>query len=120
MRPKATAPRSFYRQVPTISYLVYTTHTHKSYKTSNDPSQQFSAPFKAGNYRQVQTCYKPTAQAQRKLQHFLVHTSTGEMGVLNTLNHRASAQRCLLLKHAIYVCVCQKGFLHNLQMGPIS
>ncbi len=28
-------------------------------QTSTDPSQQFSAPFKAGNSRQVQTCYKP-------------------------------------------------------------
>jgi len=25
--------------------------------TSTDPSQKFSAPFKAGNSRQVQTCY---------------------------------------------------------------
>ncbi len=27
--------------------------------TSTDPSQQFSAPFKAGNSRQAQTCYIP-------------------------------------------------------------
>ena len=32
-----------------------------------DPSQQFSAPFKAGNSRQVQTCYKIQNTAQRKL-----------------------------------------------------
>ncbi len=27
--------------------------------TSTDPSQQFSAPFKAGNSRQAQTCCIP-------------------------------------------------------------
>jgi hypothetical protein len=52
-----------------------------------DPSQQFSAPFKAGNSRQVQTCYK--IQHKENLQHYLVHTSSGETGVLPTLNHRA-------------------------------
>ncbi len=62
-------------------------------QTSTDPDQQFSAPFKAGNSRQVQTCYKPTVQRQRKLQHFLLDSATGEMGVLMTLNHWASMQR---------------------------
>ncbi len=59
-------------------------------QTSTDPSQQFSAPFKAGNSIQVQTCYKPQNATQRKLQHFLVYTGTGETGVFMTLNHRAS------------------------------
>ncbi len=36
-------------------------------QTSSDPDQQFSAPFKAGNSRQGQTCYKPMVQTQRKL-----------------------------------------------------
>jgi hypothetical protein len=30
-------------------------------------SQQFSAPFKAGNFKQLQTCYKPQNTTQRKL-----------------------------------------------------
>ena len=55
--------------------------------TSTDPDPQLSAPFKAGNSRQTQTCYKPTIQTQRKLQHFLVFTGTGETGVLMTLKH---------------------------------
>jgi hypothetical protein len=61
-------------------------------QTSTGLDWQFSAPFKAGNSRQVQTCYKPTVQTQRKLQHFLVYTSTGEMGVLMTLKHWVSTQ----------------------------
>ncbi len=39
--------------------------------------------------------------SQRKLQHFLVHTGTGETGVLMTLNHRASMHRCSQLAQAI-------------------
>jgi len=70
-------------------------------QTSTGPSQQFSAPFKAGNSRQVQTCYKPQNTTQRKLQHFLVYTTTGEMGVLMTLKHRASMQRCSQLARAV-------------------
>ncbi len=62
-------------------------------QTSTDPEQQFTAPFKAGNSRQVQTCYKPTVQRQRKLQHFLVYSGMGETEVLTTLNHCASTQR---------------------------
>ncbi len=63
-----------------FSVLLFTAFNviDKSYR-------QFSAPFKAGNSRQVQTCYKPQNTTQRKLQLFLVHTGTGEM----TLNHRA-------------------------------
>jgi len=61
-------------------------------QTSNDPDQQSSAPFKAGNSRQVQTCYKAMVQTQRKLQHFLVSISTGEKRVLMTLKHWASTQ----------------------------
>ncbi len=34
-------------------------------QASTDPSQQFSAPFKAGNSRQVQTCYIPQTTTQR-------------------------------------------------------
>ncbi len=66
-------------------------------QTSTDPDQQFYAPFKAGNSRQVQTCYKPTVQRQRKLQRFLVYSGTGETGVFMTLNHWASMQWCSLL-----------------------
>ncbi len=65
-------------------------------QTSTDPDRQFSAPFKAGNSRQVQTCYKPMVQTQRKLQHFLVYTSIGETGVLMTLKHWASTLAALL------------------------
>jgi hypothetical protein len=43
--------------------------------------------------RQVQTCYKPTVQRQRKLQHFLVYSGEGETGIPMTLNHWASTQR---------------------------
>jgi hypothetical protein len=32
-----------------------------------DPRQQFSAPFKAGNSRQAQTCYIPQNTTQRKI-----------------------------------------------------
>jgi hypothetical protein len=56
---------------------------------STDPSQQFSAPFKAGNSRQVQTSYKPQNTTQRKLATlYPVYTSSGETGVLMTLKHR--------------------------------
>ncbi len=55
---------------------------------STDPSQQFSAPFKAGNSRQVQTSYKPQNTTQRKLATlYPVYTSSGETGVLMTLKH---------------------------------
>ena len=37
-------------------------------KTSTDPCQQFSAPFKAGNSRQVQTCYISQEYNTKKLQ----------------------------------------------------
>jgi hypothetical protein len=56
-----------------FSILLFTTFNviNKSNRqVLTDPSQQFSAPFKAGNYRQVQTCYKPQNTTQRKLQHF--------------------------------------------------
>ncbi len=33
------------------------TSQQTSIYSSTDPSQQFSAPFKAGNSRQAQTCY---------------------------------------------------------------
>jgi hypothetical protein len=55
--------------------------------TSN-PSQQFSAPFKAGNSRQAQTCNIPYFVNTKKLQHETgLHTSFGEMRVLVTLIH---------------------------------
>jgi len=34
-------------------------------QTSTDPSQRFSAPFNAGNYRQAQTCYISQNTTQR-------------------------------------------------------
>ncbi len=71
-------------------------------QTSTDPDQQFSAPFKAGNSRQVQTCYKPTVQWQRKLQHFLVYSGEGETGTSTTLNHWVSTQQCSPL------CACKR------------
>jgi hypothetical protein len=71
----------------TISLLYNLQCYSQVLQTSTDPDQQFSAPFKAGNFRQVQTCYKPMVQTQRKLQHFLVYTSTGETGILMTLKH---------------------------------
>ncbi len=71
----------------TILYCTVFNIDDKSYSLRGDLDQQFSAPFKAGNSGQVQTCYKPTVQTQRKLQHFLVCTGTGEMGVLVTLKH---------------------------------
>ncbi len=79
-------------------------------QTSTDPSQQFSAPFKAGNSRQVQTCYKPQNETQRKLQHFLVYTGTGEMGVLMTLKHWVSTQW-----HSQLICKCFHLTLHKLR-----
>ncbi len=42
-------------------------------QTSTDPSQQFSAPFKAENSRQVQTCCKPQNTTQRKLTFSSLH-----------------------------------------------
>jgi hypothetical protein len=68
-------------------FIVQLSMLMTSLKTSTDPDQQFSAPFNAGYSREVQTCYKPTVQTQRKLQHFLVCTGTGETGVLMTLKH---------------------------------
>ncbi len=52
----------------------------KSYRQvlTTDPDPQFPAPVKAGDSRQVQTCYKPMVQQQRKLQHFLVYSGEGE------------------------------------------
>jgi hypothetical protein len=69
--------------------ILYCTAFNVDDKSYTDPSQQFSAPFKAGNTRQVLNCYKPTIQMQRKLQHFIVYTGTGETGVLMTLTHWA-------------------------------
>ncbi len=80
------------------NYLFYNLQCYwQVLQTSTDPDQQFSAPFKARNSRQVQTCYKSMVQTQRKLQHFLVCTGTGEMGVLMTLKHWASTQQHLQL-----------------------
>ena len=39
-------------------------------KTSTDHSQQLSAPFKAGNSRQFQTCYISQEYNTKKLQHY--------------------------------------------------
>jgi hypothetical protein len=82
-------------------------------QTSNDLRRQFSAPFKAGNSRQVKTCYKPQNTTQRNLQHYLVHTSSRETGVLMTLNHRASMlQRRSLLTHVVIFSLPQLKRLH--------
>jgi len=51
----------------TISLLFNLQCYWQVLQTSTDPNQQCSAPFKAGNSRQVQTCYKPMVQWQRKL-----------------------------------------------------
>ncbi len=70
--------------------ILYCTAFYVDDKSYIQVMTQFSAPFKAGNSRQVQICYKPTIQTQRKLQHFLVYTGTGETGVLVTLKHQVS------------------------------
>jgi hypothetical protein len=61
-------------------------------KTSTDLEQQFSAPFKAGNSRQVQTCYKATVQKTKETATFSSLAGMQEMGVSMTLNHCASEQ----------------------------
>ncbi len=54
----------------TFGFTILYWYNFQSYwqvfQISTDPDQQFSAPFKAGNSRQVQTCYKPTVQRKRK------------------------------------------------------
>ncbi len=69
-----------------FSILLFTAFNvdDKSYRQVLTP---VPAPFKAGNSRQVQTCCKPQIQTQKKLQHILVYTGTGETGVLITLKH---------------------------------
>ncbi len=76
------------------------------------PDQQFSAPFKAWNSKQVQTCYKTKVQRQRKVQHFLVYSSTGETGVLMTLNHWASMQKCSPLCVQTFSLLAMHKLLH--------
>jgi hypothetical protein len=70
-----------------FSILLFTELLVLMTQTSTDLSQQFSAPFKVGNSRQVQTCYKPQNATERKRQHFLVYIGTGETSVLMTLKH---------------------------------
>jgi hypothetical protein len=49
------------------SYMQTSLTYRQVLHTSTDPSQPFSAPFKAGSSRQVHTCYKPQNATQRKL-----------------------------------------------------
>ncbi len=44
--------------------------TYKSYRQVLTPCQQFSAPFKAGNSRQAQTCYIPQKYNTKETQFF--------------------------------------------------
>ena len=69
---------------------------HKSHRQVL--TQVFSAPFKAGNSRQVQTCYISREYNTKKTQHLTGSILLGEMGVLMTLNHRASTLQCSPLK----------------------
>jgi hypothetical protein len=39
-------------------------------KTSTDLDSEFSAPFKAGTSRQVQTCLQSTENTDKEIQHF--------------------------------------------------
>jgi hypothetical protein len=39
-------------------------------KTSTDLDSEFSAPFKAGTSRQVQTCLQSTENTHKEIQHF--------------------------------------------------
>jgi hypothetical protein len=75
-----------------FSILLFTDFNvvDKSCRQVLTPVNNSQLPFKAVTSRQVQTCCKPQNTTQRKLQHFLVQTGTGESGVLMTLNHRAS------------------------------
>ncbi len=60
-------------------------------QTSTVPSQQFSAPFKAVNTTQAQTCnisYNGNTKKSATLE--LVHTSSGETKILMTLTNRVS------------------------------
>jgi len=59
----------------------------KSYRQVLTPVNNSHVLLKLEITRQVQTCYKPHNTTQNKLQHFLVYTSTGEMGILMTLKH---------------------------------
>jgi hypothetical protein len=73
----------------------------QSYRQVLTPVNNSQLLFKAGNSRQVQTCYISQKHNTKKLQHFnWFKLAPGETGVLMTLNHRASEKQCLLLKRA--------------------
>jgi hypothetical protein len=77
-----------------LAYASYISISTSSYlqvvKTSTDPSQQFIAPFKAGNSRQAQSCYTSQHGDTKKVTCYnWFHTSSGETIVLMTLTHRA-------------------------------
>jgi hypothetical protein len=67
---------------------------YKSYRQVLTPVNNSQLLFKAGNSRQVQTCYISQKHNTKKLQHFnWFKLAPGETGVFVTLNHRASEKQ---------------------------
>jgi hypothetical protein len=58
---------------------------YKLYRQVLTSSKQLSAPFKAGNSQQVQTCYKPMEQRQRKTATFSSFLWYGRNGSFNNI-----------------------------------
>jgi len=105
------------RQYCTLVIKLLTSHIDKYW-----PCQQLSAPFKARNSRQVQTCYISHEYNTKKLQHFnWFKLASGETWVLMTLNHRASEKQHLPLKrqHFHFDVVLSFGILSKLWYSAV-
>jgi hypothetical protein len=70
-------------------------------KTSTDPDSEFSAPFKAGTSRQVQTCLQATENTHKAIQHFNCFFLDRRNGNPDDLETQSVNVKCSPLKRAV-------------------
>ncbi len=92
-------------------------------QTSTDPSQQFSALFKAGNSRQVQTCYKPNSNTKETTTFSSLHRyrRNGSSHDLETLSINTTTLATCARKHFHFWRSTSSGILSYLsETMPLS
>ncbi len=70
-------------------------------KTSTDLNSEFSAPFKAGMSRQVQTCLQSSENTQKEIQHFNWFILDQRNGNSDDLETQSVDVKCSPLKRAV-------------------
>jgi hypothetical protein len=70
-------------------------------KTSTDPDSEFSAPFKAGTSRQVQTCLQSTENTHKEIQHFYWFNLDRRNGNSDDLETQSVDEKRSPLKRAV-------------------